>query len=543
MLLFSSVLALILSFCSFSYEFLIIKQMQEILGDGFIWRSFLVGVYVSFLGLGAFVQEKKKYKEKDLFFIEIILSSLGLLVPMLFYFSDNLASVILTVEKNTLNPFFHYNFLVIKDQLILYKLFFYSVAFIWTGLIGFFSGFEMPIIMDFEKIKTNYILSFNYWGSLLASIASSYIFTTIFDLDKVFMMVAIINIVFALIIQIKFKIKSFALIIPLLIIVVHVFCFRNIKEINQFYKFERINNEVEFKDIFIRKDSKIIKIEEKQTKYQMINKVFFEDGFAVFLDGHFQFDSVDEADYHETMVHVPLSLIKKDNPKILVLGGGDGLIVRELLKRENIKNITQIELDQVFFEYSKNDPDIRKLNKSSLGNKKLTVYFEDAFSFLRKHKQKYDFIIIDFPYPYSYDLAKLYSIEFYSLVYQSLDDDGYFVMDLPLFSKSFFKRKSTPEILRKSRQMNDILYSTIKEAKFDYTHFYMLGQLEGYVLASKKNKLIDWKNVPKDLNVKSIKSSDLSFMNNEVPHEYIKESVNSIFKPTIINFTDEINKY
>jgi spermidine synthase len=252
---------------------------------------------------------------------------------------------------------------------------------------------------------------------------------------------------------------------------------------------------------------------------------------------------VDEADYHETMVHIPLSLIKKDRPKVLVLGGGDGLIIRELLKHNNLDKITQIELDEDFFLYSKNDLDIKKLNNSSLDSLKLEVIFQDAFSFLRKNKKLYDFIVIDFPYPYSYDLAKLYSVEFYSLVHKSLSKNGFFVMDLPLFSKQFFKRKTTINIEKNSRDINNILYSTIKKSNFLYTHFYMLGDLEGYVLASKHEQIIDWNKLTKDERIQSVKSKKLSFINNEVPHEYKEELVNSIFKPTILKFTDEINKY
>ena len=102
--------------------------------------------------------------------------------------------------------------------------------------------------------------------------------------------------------------------------------------------------------------------------------------------------------------------------RVLILGGGDGLALREVLKYDAVKKIDLVDIDPRIIELGKDFSILRKLNKNSLNDPRVTVFTEDAFSFLNQYGPKYDRVIIDFPDPHNEALSKLYSKEFYNIV-------------------------------------------------------------------------------------------------------------------------------
>ena len=135
----------------------------------------------------------------------------------------------------------------------------------------------------------------------------------------------------------------------------------------------------------------------------------------LFLNGDLQFSSVDEYRYHESLVH-PALAGKRD--RVLVLGGGDGLAMREVLKYPDVREAVEVELDPAVLRLARENPELLALNEHSLTDPRVRVVTADAFTWLRDARERFDAVIIDMPDPDSTATAKLYSEEFYSLAKQ-----------------------------------------------------------------------------------------------------------------------------
>ncbi|MHA6798121.1 polyamine aminopropyltransferase [Bounagaea algeriensis] len=141
------------------------------------------------------------------------------------------------------------------------------------------------------------------------------------------------------------------------------------------------------------------------------------DDTRMFLNGDLQFSSLDEYRYHEALVHPAM-----DGPRgnVLVLGGGDGLGVREILRYPDVRHVTLVDLDPAVLRLARNDPRVSAVNEHAFDDPRVTSIADDAFSWLREHnEQRYDAVFVDMPDPDSESTAKLYSAEFYALVRQA----------------------------------------------------------------------------------------------------------------------------
>ncbi len=133
----------------------------------------------------------------------------------------------------------------------------------------------------------------------------------------------------------------------------------------------------------------------------------------LFLNGDLQFSSVDEHRYHEALVHPAMAAAHE---RVLILGGGDGLALREVLRYRDVRSATLVELDPAVVRLARQDARLRELNAGALDDPRAKVVTADAFSWLRRQGERFDVVIIDLPDPDSADLAKLYSTEMYGLV-------------------------------------------------------------------------------------------------------------------------------
>ncbi|MFD6337777.1 polyamine aminopropyltransferase [Streptomyces sp. NPDC060131] len=142
-----------------------------------------------------------------------------------------------------------------------------------------------------------------------------------------------------------------------------------------------------------------------------------EPDIRLFLNGDLQFSSVDEYRYHESLVHPALA---GSRANVLIMGGGDGLALREVLRYDDVQHVTLVELDPAVTRLARDFEPLRDLNDAALDDPRVTVINADAFNWLRGAGQRYDAVIIDFPDPDTAALAKLYSVEFYHLLGQAL---------------------------------------------------------------------------------------------------------------------------
>ena len=174
----------------------------------------------------------------------------------------------------------------------------------------------------------------------------------------------------------------------------------------------------------IRYDDRVVYSE--QSKYQKIVLTYSGRDYWFFLNGHQQLSTADEALYHEPLVHPVMHLHQKP-ARVLVMGGGDGVAVRELLKYDHIEVITLVDLDPRVTDLAKNHPILLSINENALNDPLVEVINQDGFTYLETVKAQYDVIIADFPDPRTVDLGRLYSQEFYWLCKQALRTGGLMV--------------------------------------------------------------------------------------------------------------------
>jgi spermidine synthase len=177
----------------------------------------------------------------------------------------------------------------------------------------------------------------------------------------------------------------------------------------------------------------------KDTRYQRIVLTSWKDDLRLYLNGHLQFASRDEYRYHEALVHPGLSALPRQ-ANVLVLGGGDGLAVREVLRYPNVQRVTLVDLDEGMTSLFTNHPRLSALNAKSLSDPRVRVINADAFSWLDSQAGSFDFVIIDFPDPSNYHVGKLYTSAFYRLVKQHVAPGGLLVVQStsPMFARQSF---------------------------------------------------------------------------------------------------------
>ncbi|HYH47925.1 MAG TPA: polyamine aminopropyltransferase [Acidimicrobiia bacterium] len=141
----------------------------------------------------------------------------------------------------------------------------------------------------------------------------------------------------------------------------------------------------------------------------------------LFLNGDLQFSSIDEYRYHEALVHPAMAGLHR---RVLVLGGGDGLALREVLRYPGVEEVTLVELDPAVLRLARADRRLARLNERSLADPRVTVVEADAFSWVRTAHEAFDVVIADFPDPEDPAIAKLYSVEFYGMAAQRALNPG-----------------------------------------------------------------------------------------------------------------------
>ena len=232
----------------------------------------------------------------------------------------------------------------------------------------------------------------------------------------------------------------------------------------------------------------------KTTPYQRIVVTRGKVSFQLFINGALQLTSADEHRYHEALVHPPMSVARRlaSRPvrRALVLGGGDGLAVRELLRYPELASVTLVELDPAMTALAKDMPLFAEQNQRSLHDPRVQVVNADAMVWLREPKaDAFDVIVADFPDPHAFSLGKLYTRRFYRMMSRVLAPDGVAVVQAtsPMYARRSFWTVA----------------STLEAADFHVRAYHAtvpsFGEW-GYILASKRTF-----EVPSHLDVKGLR--------------------------------------
>jgi len=310
-----------------------------------------------------------------------------------------------------------------------------TVMFSLIFIIGALVGMEIPLLTGVlshkKRIRDSIadVLSLDYLGALIGSVAFPLVLLPQLGLIRSSFAIGLITILTALISIYFFRkhlthpklltVLSFLVLILLTVFTVYGTRLSSFAEKHLY--FDQI-------------------IYKKQTQYQkiVVTKSNVNNEHRLYIDGHIQFSSRDEYRYHESLVHPVLS-IAGNISKVLVLGGGDGLAVREILKHGGVELIHLVDIDPEMTKLGKHLYLLSKINENSLEHPKVTVFNEDAFTFINQAGILYDRVIIDMPDPHNEAINKLYSKEFYTMIRKRMSPNGILVTQS---SSRFFTHKT-----------------------------------------------------------------------------------------------------
>ncbi|MEO3408101.1 polyamine aminopropyltransferase [Mucilaginibacter sp. CAU 1740] len=383
----------IIATCGLIYELIAGTLASYLLGDSVTQFSTIIGVYLFSMGVGSWVS---KYFDKNLLGwfirIEILVGLVG-----------GTSSSILFLVFESVSSF----------RIILYGL---------ISITGILVGLEIPILMRILKDRFEFkdlvskVFTFDYIGALIASLVFPLLLIPYLGIVRTAYLFGILNVLVALITCVNFKheIKGAKYLQGASIISL-------VALLTGFIYANTITN---FSESLTYSDTIIFS---KSTPYQRIIITKKGRDLRLFLNGNLQFSSVDEYRYHEALIHPVLQAVP-DAKHVLVMGGGDGLAVREILKYPQIETVTLVDLDKEMTKLFRTNDMLLKLNNRSFLSPKVTVINADAFSWAREQHKVYDAIIIDFPDPSNYSVGKLYTNTFYGIVKHLLKPDGIMVV-------------------------------------------------------------------------------------------------------------------
>jgi spermidine synthase len=402
-LLFISVL--LVAACGLIYELVAGTLASYLVGDSVFQFSTIIGTYLFAMGIGSALS---RYLNRGLVYrfvwIELLLGIIGgfssALLMMAFAFTQGF-------------------------ELILYAL---------VIVMGVLVGLEIPLLMRIVRDRYEFrdviahVLTFDYLGALGASLLFPILLVPRLGLVRSAMLFGLINAGVALWTTYLFSTQLSGT-RTLRIACVAVLCALGIGMADARRITATAEDNIYADDIIFARD----------THYQHLVLTRFKDDLRLFLNSHLQFSSRDEYRYHEALIHPGLAAVVTPR-HVLVLGGGDGLAVREILKYPQIESVTLVDLDPEMTKLFSTHPMLTKLNDKSFLSPRVHIINADAFPWVDSNTESFDFIVIDFPDPTNYSLGKLYTTAFYRAATRHLSAQGFMVVQStsPMFARDSF---------------------------------------------------------------------------------------------------------
>ena len=378
--------------CGLVYELLAGTVSSYLLGDSVYQFSIVIGLFMAAMGLGSYLTRYITERLTEAFIGAQLIVGLvgGLTALVLFYafaYIDAYTPVLIGLSV----------------------------------VIGALIGVEIPLVIrilrDYQVLKLNVsnVFTVDYLGALLASLLFPIILVPHLGLVRTGIFFGMLNVLVAGIAIYTFRDRLQALKptialtcgIGLFLLLLFTYSHRLTGIIeNRLYSGEIIYS--------------------AQTPFQKIVLTRQRGSVSLFLNGALQFNSLDEYRYHESLVHPALSLAPS-RETILVLGGGDGLAVREILKHSDVKKITLVDIDPAITELFSTRPGLMALSEDSLNDPRVKVVNADASKFLETTHEVYDVVLIDLPDPHDIAISRLYTRWFYLHVRTRLAAGGIMV--------------------------------------------------------------------------------------------------------------------
>lgn len=392
---------LVVATCGLIYELITATMASYLLGDSVTQFSLVIGVYLSAMGVGSWLSRFVIHRLPDRFVnVQLVIALVGgFSAPALFLGFSQLSSI---------RP----------------------LLFTILIVVGTMVGLEIPLLMRLmpgrEQLKdlVARVLAFDYIGALLASISFPLLLLPWLGLVRTSLLFGLFNSLVALWSARVFRAE---LVRPrttigqaLVAVALTGTCLLFGKQIEQFGERQLYDAPVIFS---------------QKTAYQRLTITRLSDDIRLFIDGNLQFASIDEHRYHESLVHPAFAAREQlaDSParRALILGGGDGLALRELLRYPSLEHVDLVDLDPRMTELFRDMPILAELNHGALADPRVTIHNADAMIWLEQRRsgkagawQPWDVIVVDLPDPNNLSLGKLYTVPFYRLVRAVLADDG-----------------------------------------------------------------------------------------------------------------------
>lgn len=308
-----------------------------------------------------------------------------------------------------------------SSVLILYAAFslteVYWLVFVLLSLaLGVGIGVEIPLLVALLKEHgrdesvglLSKVLAVDYFGALAASLLFPFVMLPYLGLMRTAYAVALLNVLVAVFMLRRMGRRTRWTWLARLTVVLLVACFAASSAIEG-----AINTRL-YQDPVVRYES---------TAYQKLVLTSFGDDVRLYLSDQLQFSSVDEARYHETLAHATLTSVAAP-ASVAILGGGDGLLAREVLRYPSVREVTVVDLDPAVTELARTDRLVSDLNEHAFDDPRVRVVNGDAFRFMDTTDQTFDAVLIDLVDPSNERIAKLYSTEFYAMVANHLRPGG-----------------------------------------------------------------------------------------------------------------------
>ena len=396
---------LLIAACGLIYELIAGTLASYLLGDSILQFSTVIGTYLFAMGIGSWLSK----------FVR------GSLVAR-FISIELMVGIVGGFSSSALFLAFAYTH---AFQFVLYLV---------VIAVGVLVGLEIPLLMrilegrlQFRDLVAN-VLTFDYLGALAASIAFPLVLVPKLGLVRSAILFGIVNAGVALWSTFLFRDRLPSVMTLRAACVAVLLCLGG-GMIASDWIASTADTELYADEVIFQRD----------TRYQRIVVTRWKDDLRLFLSSHLQFSSRDEYRYHESLVHPGLAALPNAK-RALVLGGGDGLAVRELLKYPNLESITLVDLDPEMTKLFTEHPMLAPLNNHSFRDPRVKVINADAFVWLDNNQDSWDFIVIDFPDPTNFSLGKLYTTAFYRLLKKHVSASGLVVVQStsPLFARQSY---------------------------------------------------------------------------------------------------------
>ncbi len=375
---------IVIATCGLVYELIAGTAASYLLGDSVTQFSTVIGCYLFSMGVGSWLT---KYINRNLIGhfirVEILVGVAGGCSAMLLF--------------------------LLFDHVASFRVLLYAIV----AIIGALVGVEIPLLLRILKDRLEFkdlvsrVLALDYLGALFASILFPLVLVPYLGLIKSSFLFGMLNVGVAVwvVYALKEEVPAlaahrFSAIAALVLLTFGFIYSGQLMSIAE-------NGAYPGRVIF-----------SQSTPYQRIVLTRAGQDLRLFLNSNLQFSSVDEYRYHEALVHPVMAAL--DAPKnVLILGGGDGLALREILKYPSVEKVTMVDLDPAMTDLFSYNEMLTEMNGKSLLSPKLTIVNKDAFIWVREVQAQekppvFDAVVVDVPDPSNYSIGKLYSTTFFN---------------------------------------------------------------------------------------------------------------------------------